>query len=113
MKLLANSIITGSGAYNQVFIDNEYLSPKASQWVQNHSPDGFNWSYGGSGAAQLALGLLILFTCEYSANKLYQEFKWEVIAKLPKGNFKLEAKSVAEWVKQKGALLHEHLRETY
>lgn len=27
--------------------------------VRNHSPDGFNWGYGGSGPSQLALAILI------------------------------------------------------
>ena len=29
--------------------------------IADHSPDGFNWGYDGSGSAQLALGILIPF----------------------------------------------------
>lgn len=55
--------------------------------VLNHSPDGFNWGYGGSGAAQLALAIMCN---EYSPNPIlhpvhYQEFKWRVIAQLEAG----------------------------
>ncbi len=35
------------------------LSPEPSQEIINHSPDGFNWGYGGSGPAQLALGFYL------------------------------------------------------
>jgi hypothetical protein len=59
------------------------LSPADSQKLHNHSPDGFNWGYGGSGPAQLALALLL----DVSGNSdtalaHYQRFKWEKIAKL-------------------------------
>lgn len=40
--------------------DGQTLSPDKSQKVWNHSPDGFNWGYGGSGPAQLALALLLV-----------------------------------------------------
>ncbi|MCK4554525.1 hypothetical protein KAU19_06245, partial [Candidatus Parcubacteria bacterium] len=42
-----------------VWLDGYQLSPKKSQLVINHSPDGFAWGYGGSGPAQLALAILI------------------------------------------------------
>lgn len=35
------------------------LDPHFSQQFRNHSPDGFEWGYGGSGPAQLALGILL------------------------------------------------------
>lgn len=38
--------------------DGETLSPKPSQKLWDHSPDGFQWGYAGSGPAQLALALL-------------------------------------------------------
>uniref|UniRef100_A0A6M3L6N7 Uncharacterized protein n=1 Tax=viral metagenome TaxID=1070528 RepID=A0A6M3L6N7_9ZZZZ len=37
----------------------ESLDPKPSLEVNNHSPDGFNWGFNGSGPAQLALALLL------------------------------------------------------
>lgn len=43
----------------EVYLDGEYLSPKQSRKIYNHSPDGFNWGYGGSGPAQLALAVLL------------------------------------------------------
>jgi len=59
------------------------LSPTPSQQLHNHSPDGFNWGYGGSGPAQLALALLLDVSGNPAAAlAYYQKFKWEKIAKL-------------------------------
>jgi len=67
-----------------VFVDKRKLSPVPSQKIHNHSPDGFNWGYGGSGPAQLALGILLDYYGKASEKwKLYQQFKWRVIATLP------------------------------
>lgn len=52
--------IKGEYTMRRVWVDDEPLSPKRSQKVWNHSPDGFNWGYGGSGPAQLALAILLL-----------------------------------------------------
>lgn len=51
--------------------------------VRNHSPEGFNHSYGGSGPAQLSLAILIdCLGDEERALGLYQGFKWDFVAKL-------------------------------
>jgi hypothetical protein len=52
----------------------------------NHSPDGFNWGYGGSGPAQLALALCcdVLQDAE-TALRVYQEFKQRFVVGLPMG----------------------------
>lgn len=58
--------------------------------IRNHSPTGFEWGYGGSGPAQLALALL----CDYfetfhpegnvnAALIMYQAFKFKVVGRLP------------------------------
>ena len=47
-----------------------------SQKLRNHSPDGFQWGYGGSGPAQLALAILLdHFGDAARAQKYYQRFK--------------------------------------
>lgn len=57
------------------------LSPEPSQEIINHSPDGFNWGYGGSGPAQLALGLLLDVTGDRQiASQYYQLFKADAVA---------------------------------
>ena len=60
------------------------LSPKPSQEIKNHSPDGFNWGYGGSGPAQLALALIFEVTgMKDVALRCYQDFKDEFVASIP------------------------------
>ena len=57
------------------------LSPRPSQELYNHSPDGFQFGYGGSGPAQLALALLLdATTIPETALAFYQEFKREFVA---------------------------------
>ena len=59
------------------------LDPKPSQQLHNHSPAGFEWGYGGSGPAQLALSILLDFTGdEEVALNNYQAFKYQFIASL-------------------------------
>ena len=66
----------------QVWLDGELLNPQESQKTYNHSPDGFNWGYPGSGPAQLALAIMLKLTGKLNG---YQSFKWDVIARLPEG----------------------------
>ncbi len=57
------------------------LLPEASQEVYNHSPGGFEWGYGGSGPAQLALALLLDATGDEAvAVRYHQEFKEAFVA---------------------------------
>jgi hypothetical protein len=75
-------------ASRRVWLDGKELLPGPSQKVWNHSPDGFNWGYGGSGPAQLALAVFLALTRDKSvAMVVYQGFKWDIIAKLPQADF--------------------------
>jgi hypothetical protein len=52
--------------------------------LDNHSPTGFEWGYGGSGPAQLALALLAhALDDDELALRLHQRFKWKAIAPIP------------------------------
>jgi len=52
--------------------------------LRRHSPTGFAWGYGGSGPAQLSLAILAdFFGNDERALRLYQDFKFRVIARLP------------------------------
>lgn len=82
-----------------VLIDGEALDPVYSQGVRNHSPDGFNWGYGGSGPAQCALALLLEETNRQEATAYYQHFKWEVVAHLPQGqSWTLTSEQIQTWL---------------
>jgi hypothetical protein len=73
-------ILKGIASTREVYLDGEYLDPAPSQKVRNHSPDGFNWGYGGSGPAQLALAIMLKLTGKPNG---YQNFKFRIIAGLP------------------------------
>jgi len=49
----------------------------------NRSPTGFEWGYGGSGPAQLALAILAdHLGDDQKTVRLHQDFNWSVVAKL-------------------------------
>jgi hypothetical protein len=51
--------------------------------LDNHSPTGFEWGYGGSGPAQLALALLADATGDDDrARTAHQRFKGEYVSRL-------------------------------
>lgn len=59
-------------------------------YLRNHSPTGFEWGYGGSGPAQLALAIVMDATgSAKKALNIYQKFKFAVIARLPKEHWRL------------------------
>ena len=51
--------LKGIASTREIYLDGKYLDPARSQKAWNHSPDGFNWGYGGSGPAQLALAIML------------------------------------------------------
>lgn len=91
--------ITGDWMTRRVRVGDRELLPDESQKVCHHSPDGFNWGYGGSGPAQLALAILLDVTHDQSFSVVhYDRFKWSVVARLPKRNFVLPLRTVVDWV---------------
>lgn len=92
-----------------VFKDGEVLSPIPSQKLYNHSPDGFNWGYGGSGPAQLALALLYDVTGDAQLSLgLYQQFKWDWVAYWG-DTWEITSDKIWAWVKgdEAGRLIRE------
>lgn len=74
------------------------LDIQRSLFVANKSPTGFEWGYGGSGPAQLALAILLdaLADIEH-ATRLFQAFKWAKIAGYPKHGFVITEDEVLSW----------------
>ena len=65
-----------------VTVDGRRLNPRHDLW--NHSPSGFEWGYGGSGPAQLALAILADHCGnDEEAFNFHHRFKWAVVAELP------------------------------
>ena len=69
--------------------------------LQRYAPSGFQWGHPGNGAAQLALAILAHNTeNDDYARTYHQEFKKDVISKLPwRGSWSIEAGQVDNWVK--------------
>ena len=58
--------------------------------LYNHSPDGFEFGYGGSGPAQLALAICAdVLGDDRQALEVYQAFKSAVIATIPTSSWML------------------------
>ena len=76
-----------------VTVDGRRLNPRLDLW--NHSPTGFEWGYGGSGPAQLALAILADHCGDdEQALNFYQRFKWAVIAELPHREWTLNSEDI-------------------
>jgi hypothetical protein len=98
---------TSSGG-SVVYLDGEYLSPKQSQGIYNHSPDGFSYGYLGSGCAQLALAILLKIGDKGIAVAQHQEFKRALIANLPQNKpFEIEF----EWPTVEGEYDEDNYRD--
>lgn len=72
--------------------------------LRNHSPDGFEWGYEGSGPAQTALAVLTDF---YEGKRddlallCYQEFKAEVIARRAEDYWSITGEEILAWLRRK------------
>jgi len=93
-------LITGAPNERTVCYAGEPLDPAPSQKVWNHSPDGFNWGYTGSGPAQLSLAILLRHTgYEELAVRAHQFFKRDMIATLDINEpFSFPISAVADWL---------------
>lgn len=65
--------------------------------LRNHSPDGAEWGYAGSGPAQLSLALLADVLGDEAAQELYQRFKRDVVALFPREGFAISAEAIEAW----------------
>ena len=72
--------------------------------IKKHSPDGFEWGYGGSGPSDFALNILSIFVGQEIAENYYQEFKFEIIAALPHEGGVIKQEKILMWLKERGAV---------
>jgi hypothetical protein len=63
-----------------------------------HSPDGFEWGYGGSGPADFALNILSIFIGQELAFRYHQDFKWAFIAKMPQKGGLICHEAILQWL---------------
>lgn len=89
------------GKVGEVLKGDGLLDPKYSLAVWNHSPSGFAWGYEGSGPAQLALALLLEETGREEAVKFHQDFKRDVVARMPEGRWYLTSEAIQKWLAER------------
>ena len=66
--------------------------------VVRHSPSGPEWGYGGSGPADCARSILLALTDEATADAHYQDFKADVIARLPEHGAVIQRTVALAWL---------------
>lgn len=82
---------------------NGYATANVPHAIVRHSPTGFEWGYGGSGPAELALNILYAVTGNKElAMRHYQQFKWDVIAKIPQEGGVIKRDAIFQWLEGKG-----------
>ncbi len=70
--------------------------------LANHSFTGFEWGYGGSGPAQLALSLLARATSnDRLALNLYQTFKTQIVASLDNDEWSISQEFILRWASRR------------
>lgn len=83
-----------------------FLNPRLD--LANHSPDGFQWGYAGSGPAQLALALLADAADDETARGLYQIFKQEIVAKIDDDSWRMTSDEINLWITRRTECEHKH-----
>lgn len=77
-------------------VNGDPLNPRFD--LANHSPTGFEFGYGGSGPAQLALAILAREMGAETALRHYQNFKWAFIAPASGDTFLISSLEIQEWL---------------
>ncbi len=85
---------------------NGYATANVPHAIVFHSPAGFEWGYGGSGPADLALNILYAVTKNKElAMRYYQKFKWEFIAVLPEEGGIIKREEIIQWLRRHGCVV--------
>ena len=79
----------------EVTVDGEPLDYRYD--LLSASPSGFEWGYGGSGPAQLAIAILAHAYDDAVAGDLYQRFKREIVSELPEEGWTLTKQDLDTW----------------
>jgi hypothetical protein len=96
---MKNIKVKGHYASRHVYVDGLPLDASESLKMSNHSPSGFNWGYGGSGPAQLALALMLELGFDGKTAFLnYQDFKRKFITTLPECDFEMTLDATEHYI---------------
>lgn len=80
--------------------DRGHLWTNVPQRIIVHSPSGFEWGYGGSGPADLALNILAMCVPLRQAYQLHQDFKWKFIATMNWEGGVIEGEDIIAFLKE-------------
>lgn len=84
----------------EVTVNGRMLPLTPSTRLRNHSPDGFNWGYAGSGPSQLALAILLDFTQDKKlAQQRYMDFKFAFVARWGH-EWEIDGQTIRLWLEQ-------------
>ena len=85
-----------------------YANANVLHGIVRHSPTGFEWGYGGSGPADLALNILTAIIGQQEAEQggLYQKFKDDFIAAMPFEGGTIKAADIDVWIKENRKDIH-------
>ena len=84
-----------SGGPGQVMVVDEN-GERPLKHFRLHSPDGFQWGYGGSGPADLARSMCAEVMGHVPSGAIYQHVKFELIAPITEDEFELPASRVLD-----------------
>ena len=96
MQFVGRRLVTGNIVYVRDVGEEKLLDPMNE--IVNHSPDGFEWGYGGSGPAQLAFAILYRYAGSFTAETHYQEFKRDFIQNIHSDTFTINVEAIDEWM---------------
>lgn len=99
-----NGARTKEGAQVNIVVDGVSRPLPFHLAVAPHSPDGFEWGYGGSGPSQLALAMCVELLGPQEALKVYQLVKERVVAPIKGSKWALRAGEIMEAIEEETEL---------
>jgi len=80
--------------------DENGIHTNVPQRIIYHSPDEFEWGYGGSGPSDFALNILSIFLGQELAERYHQDFKWKFIAPMPPEGGTIKQDDILKWIEE-------------
>ena len=78
---------------------------KPLRHLVRHSPDGFNWGYGGSGPSDLARSIIADVTGDENPHPaIYQPFKWEFVSNWG-DRWEISLNEIRAWLEKRKAAI--------
>ena len=100
MKTYKGKFVDEGVGGQAIMVDKDGTRTYALKHVVRHSPDGFNWGYGGSGPADTALSILTDCVGKDVAEAFYQEFKFDFVAGWGT-SFEITEDEIKDWLASK------------